>query len=86
MNTSRVFGYGGYETAIRWLGKTHGEHYTQKVGRLQMGTRTAPRDRYQVMNAILGKAGAPLVELLWKTIHQEEHQLWPIWPTEKYTP
>jgi len=47
--------------------------------------RIAPGDRYQVVGGILEKAGTPPVEYLWQTIHQEEHQLWPIWPTGEYT-
>jgi len=31
------------------------------------------------------KAGAPPAECVWGTIHREEHQLRPMWPTGKYT-
>ena len=44
----------------------------------------APTDRYQVMQAILTKGGAPVVKELLQQLHQEEHLLWPIWPTGKY--
>ena len=47
--------------------------------------RAAPADRYQVVESMLEKAGASPVESVWENIHQEEHQLWLIWPTGKYT-
>jgi len=46
----------------------------------------APGDRYQVLQRYLTDSGAPLVQQLCDQLTQEEHRLWPIWPTGKYTP
>ncbi len=59
--------------------------YKQVVVQSQTNLVLAPTHRYQVVQAILTKGGAPLVKELWAQLHQEEHRLWPIWPTGKYT-
>jgi len=45
----------------------------------------APGDRYQEVEAILTKGGAPRIHELWQHLHQEEHRLWPNWLIGKYT-
>jgi hypothetical protein len=46
----------------------------------------APGDRYQEVETILTKGGAPRIHELWQHLHQEEHRLWPNWLIGKYTP
>jgi hypothetical protein len=41
----------------------------------------APRDRYQVVEAILKKGRASSIKSLWKKLKKEEPRLWPAWLT-----
>jgi len=45
----------------------------------------APRDRYQVVEAILKKGGASSIKSLWLKLKKEEPRLWPAWLTGDYT-
>jgi hypothetical protein len=42
----------------------------------------APRDRYQVVEAILKKGGASSIKRLWPKLKKEEPRLWPDWLTK----
>jgi len=56
-----------------------------KRGGCQRSVALAPRDRYQVMEAILTKGGASPLKRLWEKLKKEEPHLWQTWLTKKYT-
>jgi len=51
-------------------------NYSLKEQPCQLLAALAPRDRYQVMEAILTKGGASPLKRLWEKIKKEEPHLW----------